>query len=144
MTSVTHRISVLACALTLLVVSRTAAQSALSGDPVHIARLTGSITVDGELSDEGWRTAHRVEQWYETNPGDSVPPKVRSIGYLAYDDRFFYAGFEFDDPDPSSIRAPYADHDNISGNFTDYAGVILDTRNDGHSAVLLLATPRGV
>jgi len=69
---------------------------------------------------------------------------VKNIAYLAYDDRFFYAGFDFDDPDPGSIRAPYADHDNISGNFTDYAGVILDTRNDGHSAVLLLATPRGV
>ena len=144
MTSVTLRVAPLVCALTLSVVSHAAGQSTLSGDSIHIGRTTGSITVDGELSDEGWRTANRVEQWYETNPGDNVPPKVKNIGYLAYDDRFFYAGFEFDDPDPMSIRAPYADHDNISGNFTDYGGVILDTRNDGHSAVLLLATPRGV
>jgi hypothetical protein len=144
MTSVTLRTVPVACALTLLVAPHAAAQSELSGDAIHIARTTGPITVDGELSDPGWRTAHRVEQWYETNPGDNVPPKVKNIAYLAYDDRFFYAGFDFDDPDPGSIRAPYADHDNISGNFTDYAGVILDTRNDGHSAVLLLATPRGV
>ena len=144
MASVILRIVLLTCALTFLTVSGAAAQSALSGEPVRIARITGSIAVDGELSDEAWRTAERVEQWYETNPGDNVPPKVRNVGYLAYDDRFFYAGFAFDDPDPGSIRAPYADHDNISGSFTDYAGVILDTRNDGHSAVLLLATPRGV
>lgn len=66
MTSVTSRIAPLACALTLLVVSHAAAQSALSGDSIHIARVTGSITVDGELSDEGWRNADRVERWYET------------------------------------------------------------------------------
>jgi hypothetical protein len=144
MTSMPLRNALLGSALTFLMVSHAAAQSALSGDSIHIARATGSITVDGDLSDEGWRTANRVEQWYETNPGDNVPPNVKNTGYLAYDDRFFYAGFEFDDPDPTSIRAPYADHDNISGSFTDYGGVILDTRNDGHSAVLLLATPRGV
>jgi hypothetical protein len=102
------------------------------------------VTIDGDLSDEAWRNAERIERWYETNPGDNVAPKVKSVGYLAYDDRYFYAAFDFEDPDPRAIRAPYGDHDNVSGNSTDYAGVILDTRNDGHSAVLLLATPRGV
>ena len=120
------------------------AQTPLSGERLRIARAAGPIQVDGQLGDEGWRTAQPVEKWYETNPGDNVEPKVRSVGYLAYDDRFFYAAFEFDDPDPSTIRAPYSDRDNISGNATDYGGIILDTRNDGHSGVLLLATPRGV
>jgi hypothetical protein len=120
------------------------AQTALSGPRLTIARAAGTITIDGDLSDEAWRAVTPIEQWFETNPGDNVAPKVKSVGYLAYDDRFFYAAFTFEDPDPAAIRAPYGDHDNISGNATDYAGVILDTRNDGHSAVLLLATPRGV
>ena len=119
-------------------------QTALSGPQLRIARATGPITVDGDLSDPGWRDARRVETWYETNPGDNVEPKVRSVGYLAYDERFFYAAFEFDDPDPASIRAPFADHDNISGEFTDFGGVILDTRNDGRSAQMFLANPRGI
>src|SRR5476651_2463160 len=89
------------------------AQSALSGDTIHISRAAGPITVDGDLSDEGWRGATRVEKWYEANPGDNTEPKVRNIGYLTYDDRFLYAGFEFDDPDPRAIRAPYADRDDI-------------------------------
>src|SRR5262245_35314896 len=134
----------LAVALVFLAIPDARAQTALSGAQIYIVRLAQPIVVDGDLLDEGWRTAGRVDQWYETNPGDNIPPKVKNIGYLAYDDRFFYAAFDFDDPDPKSIRAPYADHDNINGNATDYAGVILDTRNDGHSAVLLLATPRGV
>ena len=120
------------------------AQSALSGDQLRIGRVTAPVTIDGELSEETWQRAERVDRWYETNPGDNTEPAVRSVGYLAYDDRFFYAAFDFEDPSPSSIRAPLSDRDNVSGNATDYAGVILDTRNDGRSAVLLLATPRGV
>ena len=111
---------------------------------LRIGRLTGPVTIDGDLSDPAWARAERVDRWYETNPGDNVEPQVRSVGYLAYDDRFFYAAFDFEDPSSSQIRAPLSDRDNVSGNATDYAGVILDTRNDGRTAVLLLATPRGV
>jgi hypothetical protein len=131
-----------ACALVDPAAAR--AQNPLSGEPLRIGRLTSPVTIDGDVSEEAWQRAERVDQWYETNPGDNVEPKVKSVGYLAYDDRFFYAAFEFDDPAPEAIRAPLSDRDNISGNATDYAGVILDTRNDGRSAVLLLATPRGV
>lgn len=128
----------------LAVAADARAQTALSGGPLRINRTAGPIVVDGELNDVGWQGAERVETWYEINPGDNVTPMVRSLAYLAYDDRFFYAGFEFDDSNPRAIRAPYSDRDAISGNSTDYGGLILDTRNDGHSAVLLLVTPRGI
>ena len=105
------------------------AQSVLSGEPIRIARAKGPIVVDGDLSDEGWRDATRVDKWYETNPGDNLEPKVRSLGYLTYDDRFFYAGFEFDDPDMKAIRAPFADRDNIGNGFNDYGGILIDPRN---------------
>jgi hypothetical protein len=120
------------------------AQSPLSGDRLKIARLTGPVTIDGNVSEDAWHRAERVDRWYETNPGDNVDPKLKSVAYLAYDDKFFYAAFEFEDPNPSAIRAPLSDRDNVSGNATDYAGLILDTRNDGRTAVLLLVTPRGV
>ena len=113
------------------------------GDPIHITRAAGPITVDGDLSDPGWKGAVRLETWYETNPGDNVPPKVKNVGYLTYDDRFLYAAFEFSDPDPSKIRAPYADRDNIGGSL-DYGGIIVNPRNDGRTGLLLLANPRGV
>jgi hypothetical protein len=130
-------------AVVLASAGRARAQTALSGEPIRIARATGPITIDGDLSDEGWRGATRVEKWYETNPGDNTEPKVRSVGYLAFDDRFFYAGFEFDDPNPAAIRAPLADRDNMPS-FTDYGGIILDTRNDGRTAAMFLANPRGI
>lgn len=91
----------------------------------------------------GWRGAARVDEWFETNPGDNLPPKVKNVAYLTYDSEYFYAAFEFSDPDPGKIKAPLGDHDNVPG-YTDYGGVILDTRNDGRTGLLLLSNPRGV
>ena len=118
-------------------------QESLHGDPVTIRKITGAIAVDGDLSDEGWKSAAKVETWYETNPGDNVTPKVKSVAWLGYDDTFFYAAFEFSDPNPGLIRAPFGDRDNVPG-YTDYGGVILDTRNDGRTGLLLLANARGI
>ena len=120
-----------------------AGQSALAGETIRIVRTTGSIVVDGDLSDDGWRSTTRVDTWYETNPGDNIEPSVGNVAFLAYDNRFFYAGFDFADPDPRSIRAPLGDRDNVPS-FTDYGGVILDTRGDGKSAMMMLANARGV
>jgi hypothetical protein len=124
--------------------SRLLAQAAdAPQEPLHISRATGPIEVDGRLGDPGWSGATRVEMFYETNPGDNVEPKVKTVAWLTYDDRFFYAAFDFSDPDPGSIRAPLAEHDALA-NYTDYGGVILDTRNDGKTAMEFLANPRGI
>ena len=110
--------------------------------PIEIHRAAGPIVVDGDLDDEGWRGASRVDVWYETNPGDNVPPKVANVAYLAYDDAYLYAAFEFADPSPKGIRAFYADRDNVPG-YTDYGGVIVDTRRNG-TGYMFLANPRGI
>ena len=111
-------------------------------DPISIHRAAGPIVVDGDLDDEGWKGASRVDVWYETNPGDNVPPKVANVAYLAYDDTYLYAAFEFADPSPKGIRAFYADRDNVPG-YTDYGGVIVDTRRNG-TGYMFLANPRGI
>ncbi len=111
--------------------------------PIEIHRAAGPITIDGDLSDEGWKGAARVDTWYETQPGDNTPPKVKNVGYLTYDDKFFYAGFEFQDPEPGKIRAPLGDRDNLPGT-TDYGGLLLNPRNDGKTGILFVANPRSI
>ena len=66
----------------------------LRGAEIRISRAAGPITVDGDLGDAGWLGAGRVETFYETNPGDNLPPKVRTVGRLAYDGRHLYAALE--------------------------------------------------
>jgi Domain of unknown function (DUF5916) len=111
--------------------------------PIEIHRITTPIVVDGDLSDPGWQEAARVTTWYETNPGDNLEPKERNVGYLGYDDRYFYAAFEFEDPHPETILAPLGDHDNVPS-YTDYGGVIIDATNDHSTAQMFLANPRGI
>jgi Domain of unknown function (DUF5916) len=113
------------------------------GPPLSIVRAAGPIVIDGDLSDAGWSSVTPVTKWYETNVGDNVEPQVSNEGYLAYDDTYLYAGFRFADPDPKLIRAPFADHDQLSGS-TDYGGVLIDSRNDGKSGILFLANPNGL
>jgi hypothetical protein len=110
---------------------------------IRITRAAGPIVMDGELTDAGWQGATKVDTFYETNPGDNVPPKVKTVAYLTYDEKFFYAAFEFFDPEPSKIRAPYGDRDDVPS-YTDYGGIIIDTRNDHRTGLLLLANPRGI
>ncbi len=111
--------------------------------PIEIRRVGSAITIDGDLSDPGWAEAARVETWFETNPGDNLPPKQRNVAWLGYDDRYLYAAFEFEDPEPARIRAPLADRDEVPST-TDYGGVIVDATNDGKTAQMFLANPRGI
>ncbi len=110
---------------------------------VHINRTTGPITIDGSLSDPGWAGALRFDTWYETNPGDNVPPKVKTVGYVTYDEHFLYIGIDMSDPNPQQIRAMFGDHDQINGNADDFAGVILDTRNDGKTGYEFFVNAHG-
>jgi hypothetical protein len=111
---------------------------------VHITRANGPIKIDGDLSDEAWRTATRVDRFYEIQPGDNTEPPVKSVGYLTYDDRFLYAAFDFEDPDPSSIRAPLSDHDDVNGNNMDFGGLFVDSLNTGRTAIEFFVTPSNV
>ena len=113
------------------------------GETYAITRAKAPITIDGVLNDEGWRDAVRIERWYEINPGDNTEPPVKSVGYLTYDDKYFYAGFEFEDPDPKRIISPYGDHDYLQGN-ADFGGLFLDTRNEGHTAYEFQVTAHNV
>ena len=127
-------------ALPLLLAILATAFGATGRDP-H--RASAPIAVDGDLSEPAWHEAARVADWVETNPGDNVEPKVASVGYLAYDERFLYVGFEFADPDPAAIRAPLGDRDNVPS-YTDYAGIFVDGTADGRTAQMFLANPRGI
>ncbi len=107
-----------------------------------IHRAAGPITIDGDLSDPGWQGALKSETWFETNPGDNTVPKVKTVGYITYDDRFFYAAIHSFD-NPADIRAQLGDHDGLSGNSDDFAGVMLDTRNDGKTGMEFFVNAAG-
>ncbi len=138
-------VTIVVCALgALMTPAAVRAQETLSGATIAITRAAGHITIDGDLSDEGWQHATRIDRWYETQPSDNTEPKVKNVGYLTFDDHFLYAAFEFEDPSPASIRAPFADRDNIGNGYNDYGGILLDARGTGTTGALYVVTPRNI
>ena len=110
---------------------------------MHANRATGTITVDGDLSDEGWSGALEISTFYEIRPGDNSVPKVKTTARLAYDEKYLYIAFTCDDPEPSKIRAPFVERDQVYGDL-DFAGIMLDTRNDRRWAYEFFFSPRGI
>ncbi|HYS25962.1 MAG TPA: hypothetical protein VEP46_10180, partial [Vicinamibacterales bacterium] len=64
--------SVCAAAAILALMTSGAAAQSLFGATIHVTRSTVPVSIDGDLSDEAWRDATRVDKWYEINPGDNV------------------------------------------------------------------------
>ena len=131
-----------ACAC-VLAFAGAASTAAAEAPRMTISRASGPIELDGDLGDAGWQGALVVDRFYEIDPGDNVEPKVANRALLAYDDRFLYVGLELADPQPSRIRAPLTDRD-VALTSMDYAGILIDSRNDGKTAQEFLANPRGV
>jgi hypothetical protein len=67
---------------------------------------------------------------------------VRTEAWIAYDDRALYFAFRAHDPDPSQIRARYADRDTVFGD--DMVGIILDPFHDGRRAFEFFVNPLGI
>ncbi len=110
---------------------------------VNIMKVTGTIAVDGDLSDSAWERAQRVEAFVEYFRGDNTAPPAKTVGWLAYDAAAVYVAFRADDPRPDSIRAPLVDRDQVLGD-QDYVAILIDTSNDGRAGVAFRVNPRGV
>lgn len=104
---------------------------------------SGQINIDGELDDDGWKDALVIDRFYETSPGNNIPAKVKTTAYLTYDEAYFYIGIVAEDPDPSRIRAPFVERDQVLGT-DDNIAIFLDTRNDKRTAIEIRVNPRGI
>jgi hypothetical protein len=131
--------------LALLLTSAAAvfAEAPPPAPPIQIHRAEGAIRIDGDLSDPGWKSAATVSAFFEGQPGDNTPAKVKTTAWLTYDDRYFYIGVRCEDLNPQRIRAPYVERDNVIGT-DDNIAIFLDTRNDHRTAMELRVNPRGI
>ncbi|HYK00529.1 MAG TPA: carbohydrate binding family 9 domain-containing protein [Thermoanaerobaculia bacterium] len=102
------------------------------------------VVLDGSLDDAAWTHATKFDKFYEyvSSDGDQ-PPIVATTAWVTYDEKFLYVGVECADPEPSKIRAPYIDRDRVHGD-QDFVALVLDTTNEGRTAIQLRVNPRGV
>jgi hypothetical protein len=109
---------------------------------IELPRTGGNIVVDGLLDEPEWRDAVQVELAFETNPGENIPARVKTIAYLMEDGANLYIGFAASDPDPSAIRAYLRDRDAAYDD--DFVGIVIDTYNDNRRAFEFFSNPLGV
>ncbi len=111
--------------------------------PIYDVPSTDSaVEVDGRLDEPAWAAAAAIPLAYETKPAENQPAPVETTLYLTYDRDRLYVAFRASDPDPSKIRARLADRDTVFSD--DFAGVALDTFNDGRRAFEFFVNPLGV
>ena len=110
---------------------------------VTAARLTGEVKLDGILDEPAWASAAKIDTFFETVFGDNRPPVVTTIAYVAYDDKYLYVGLDCADPDPTKLRAPFTDRDQVFGT-DDNVAVFIDTQGDKRVAQEFRVSARGI
>ncbi|HEX5133345.1 MAG TPA: DUF5916 domain-containing protein [Candidatus Krumholzibacteria bacterium] len=107
-----------------------------------VERVTTAFHVDGRLDEPAWKTATRIDNFSEVEPGDNTRPPVDTEAWLAYDEENLYIAFVCYDDNPSAIRASVADRDNIYQD--DWAGIAMDTFQDQQNGYFFVVNPRGI
>ncbi|MCP9494929.1 MAG: carbohydrate binding family 9 domain-containing protein [Pyrinomonadaceae bacterium MAG19_C2-C3] len=108
---------------------------------VNMVRFESVPVIDGRLDDAVWRGAARLDNFYQTQPGDNVRPSKATEAYFGYDAKHFYIAIHAFD-EPSQIRASIAKRDEIFGE--DNIRIYLDTFNDRRRAYLIGFNPLGI
>ena len=109
--------------------------------PVSITRVEKPPVIDGKLDDEMWKTASVLADFYQTQPGDNIPPSHLTEVLIGYDSKHLYVAFHAYD-DPQKVRATVPKRDQIFND--DTVRLILDTYNDKRKAYILAFNPFGV
>jgi hypothetical protein len=110
--------------------------------PFSVPVITGRIRIDGIVDRSEWDGALALGLAYEQAPGENTEPPVQTTVLVANDESYVYAAFICEDPDPSSIRAQYADRDRIWSD--DWVLLVLDTFNSEREAYNFACNPLGI
>ena len=111
-------------------------------EPFRITKAKTLIEIDGQIDEEAWSQALKVELNYEVRPGENTKPPVDTEVFFAYSEKSLLIAFKAYDPDPGKIRARFSDRDSAWND--DWVGVVLDTFNDERRAYEFLSNPLGV
>lgn len=126
--------------LSLALASAFAPDHLRAQDSWTIPELAAPIALDGHVTESAWSSVAPL-------PVVMFAPEYRGRMTertqirFAHDGEYLYASARFDDSDPDGIRANARVRDDDAED--DFFNVVIDTFDDGESAVWFLVTPRG-
>jgi len=106
-----------------------------------VTRSPGKISIDGDLSDPGWKSAKAACNFTEHSPGEEVRPPVDTRVFVTYDnDNLYLAAICY--ADPAKVRASMCERERIFDD--DNIGFFFDTYGDGSRAYIININPHGI
>jgi hypothetical protein len=99
-----------------------------SASMVHAVRTTGTIALDGLLSEDAWTTAQPVSDFTQREPVEGASATERTEVRILYDDDALYVGARLFDSRPDSVRAQLARRDRLAS--SDRFVIFLDCYHD--------------
>lgn len=118
-----------------------AAAPAGAQQPMAVPRLEGTFRMDGRSDEPAWQAVAALPL-AATRPVEGAPPSERTELRLAHDDDFLYLAARLYDRDPSGIQTRALERDG-AGPGDDRVGLLLDTFDDGQSALVFVVTAAG-
>ena len=116
----------------------------LTGRPsVTAIRTDTRPRIDGNLDDEIWQRATRIDSFVQQNPIEGAPPSEETEVYIAYDDSHLYFGMYAHYVDPTTMRANRGDRDEGTSG-SDYISLYFDPFLDQQRAYVFSINGYGV
>jgi uncharacterized protein DUF5916/cellulose/xylan binding protein with CBM9 domain len=101
-----------------------------------------AVKLDGELTDEVWARAPRIEGFRQTDPKEGAPPSYPTEARVAYDATHIYIAVSASDPEPDKIVGHLTRRDTDSP--SDWIAVAIDSYHDRRTAYEFSVNPVGV
>ncbi len=110
---------------------------------MRAARASGEINIDGKLNEPAWASAVPSGEFTQSYPKIGAPPTDPTEVRVLYDDQALYVGVKMFDSHPDSIAAQLARRD-ITGIYSDWLHVMVDSYHDRRTSFRFSVNPRGV
>ena len=107
-----------------------------------VATVTGSIDIDGVLSESAWSSAPKIGDLIQRQPDTGQPPSERTDITLLRDDDNLYIGVHAYDAEPDRVVGTQMVRDG-SLQADDRIEIVLDTFRDQRSAFYFATNPAG-
>ncbi|HLA94453.1 MAG TPA: carbohydrate binding family 9 domain-containing protein [Pyrinomonadaceae bacterium] len=110
-------------------------------EAARIPRFSAPPVIDGQMNDIVWQDAAVFGDFFQTQPGDNLPPSHPMEVYIGYDAKHLYVGFKVTQP-RNTVRAKMGRRDDLGNE--DFVGMYLDTFNDQQQAYFIFLNPYGI
>jgi hypothetical protein len=97
---------------------------------VRATRLTGEFTLDGDLSEDVYRTLAPLGDFVQQEPTEGAPSTEKTEAWIFFDDRNIYVGAKLYETEPSRRVMSEMRRDSFNMYNNDHIAVLFDTFND--------------